>query len=153
MIVKLLTEHRLEFLRLKGGCTFSPESSLVKMLHCWKSHVSAQMYIIRLWLIVQIYTKSLVISYTVCYIIVNFDNWLPFYKCIWTIQRNIYSFAYGCEDEYLTFKSVSYQIGCQSINLKRFIIFIKYTTFQLKFVRAQGHMDKAFLCSMLLYLL
>ena len=40
--VKLLTEHHLEFLRLKGGCTGSSESILVKMPHCWKSHVAAQ---------------------------------------------------------------------------------------------------------------
>ena len=31
--VKLLTEHRLEFLSLKGGCTDSSESTLVKMPH------------------------------------------------------------------------------------------------------------------------
>ena len=43
MIVKILTGHHLEFLSLKGGCTGSPESSLVKMPHCWKSHVAAQM--------------------------------------------------------------------------------------------------------------
>ena len=43
MIVKLLTEHRLEFIRLKGGCTGSSESKLVKMPHCWKSHVPALM--------------------------------------------------------------------------------------------------------------
>ena len=36
MIVKPLTEHHLEFLSLKGGCTGSPESTLVKMPHCWK---------------------------------------------------------------------------------------------------------------------
>ena len=30
MIVKLLTEHHLEFLSLKGGCTGSSESILVK---------------------------------------------------------------------------------------------------------------------------
>ena len=42
MIVKLLTEHNLEFLSLKGGCTGSSESTHVKMLHCWKSHVAAQ---------------------------------------------------------------------------------------------------------------
>ena len=41
MSVKLLTEHHLEFLSLKGGCTDSSESSLVKMPHCWKSHVAA----------------------------------------------------------------------------------------------------------------
>ena len=42
MIVKLLTEHHLEFLSLKGGYRGSPESTLVKMPHCWKSHVAAQ---------------------------------------------------------------------------------------------------------------
>ena len=44
MIVKLLTGHDLEFLSLKGGCTGSSESTLVKMPHCWKSHVMAQLY-------------------------------------------------------------------------------------------------------------
>ena len=39
MIVKLLTEHHLEFLSLKGGCRGSSESTLVKMSNCWKSHV------------------------------------------------------------------------------------------------------------------
>ena len=38
MIVKLLTEHHLEFLSLKGGCRCSSESTHVKMPHCWKSH-------------------------------------------------------------------------------------------------------------------
>ena len=42
MIVKLLTEHHLEFLCLKGGCTGLSESTLVKMPHCWKSHVTAE---------------------------------------------------------------------------------------------------------------
>ena len=41
MSVKLLTEHHLEFLSLKGGCTGSYESTLAKMPHCWKSHVVA----------------------------------------------------------------------------------------------------------------
>ena len=31
MIVKLMTEHHLEFLSLKGGCTGSPETTHVKM--------------------------------------------------------------------------------------------------------------------------
>ena len=43
MIVQLLTEHHLEFLILKGGCKGSCESTLVKMPHCWKSHVMAQL--------------------------------------------------------------------------------------------------------------
>ena len=43
MIVNLLTEHRLEFLSLKGGCRGSPESTLVKMSNCWKSHALAHL--------------------------------------------------------------------------------------------------------------
>ena len=43
MTVKLLTEHDLEFQSLVGGCTGSSESTLVKMPHCWKSHVTAHM--------------------------------------------------------------------------------------------------------------
>ena len=37
MTLRLLTEHHLEFLSLKGGCT------PVKMPHCWRSHVAAQL--------------------------------------------------------------------------------------------------------------
>ena len=43
MIVKLLTEHHLEFLSLKGGYRGSSESRHVKIPHCWKSHVMAQL--------------------------------------------------------------------------------------------------------------
>ena len=42
MIVKLLTEHHLAFLSLKGGCTGSSESTLAKMSNCWKSRAGAQ---------------------------------------------------------------------------------------------------------------
>ena len=42
MSVKLLTEHHLEFLSLKGGCTGSSVSALIKIPHCWKSHIVAQ---------------------------------------------------------------------------------------------------------------
>ena len=45
MTVKLLTEHHLEFLSLKGGCKGSYESTLVKIPHCWKSHVTAHMFL------------------------------------------------------------------------------------------------------------
>ena len=38
MIVKLLTEHNLEFLSLKGGCRGSSESTHVKMPLSSKSH-------------------------------------------------------------------------------------------------------------------
>ena len=42
MSVKLLSEQHLEFLSLKVGCTGCSESIHVKMPHCWKSHVAAQ---------------------------------------------------------------------------------------------------------------
>ena len=38
MTVKLLAKHHLEFL----SCTGSPESTIIKMPHCWKAHVAAQ---------------------------------------------------------------------------------------------------------------
>ena len=44
MSVKLLTERHLEFLSIKGGCTGSSESKLVKMPHCWKSHDTAHIF-------------------------------------------------------------------------------------------------------------
>ena len=44
MIVKLLVEHHLEFLSLKGGCRGSSESTLVKVSNCWKSHALAHYY-------------------------------------------------------------------------------------------------------------
>ena len=43
MNVKLLTEPHWRFLSLKRGCTCSSESTLVKMPHCWKSHVMAHL--------------------------------------------------------------------------------------------------------------
>ena len=47
MIVKLLTEHHLEFLSLIEGCTGSSESTIAKMPHCLKSHVAAQILLKR----------------------------------------------------------------------------------------------------------
>ena len=45
MSVKLLTEHHLKFLSVKGGCTGSSESTLFKMPHCWKLRVAAHIYL------------------------------------------------------------------------------------------------------------
>ena len=72
MIVKLLTEHHLEFLSSKVGCTGSSESTLVKMPHCWKSHVTAHMvlpwpYADGIWatiLLQNIYSDILAINMT-----------------------------------------------------------------------------------------
>ena len=46
MTPRLLTEDHLEFLSFKGGCTGSSESTFVKIPHCWKSHVTAQIMIL-----------------------------------------------------------------------------------------------------------
>ena len=46
MIVKLLTEHHLEFLTIKRDCAGLSESKLVKMSNCWKSHAPAHYYFI-----------------------------------------------------------------------------------------------------------
>ena len=43
MSIKLLTEHHLELISLKGGYTGLFESTLVKIPHCRKSQVVAQM--------------------------------------------------------------------------------------------------------------
>ena len=43
MIVKLFTEHHLEFLSLNRGCRGSFESTFVKMSNCWKSHAAAHL--------------------------------------------------------------------------------------------------------------
>ena len=40
-----MTEHHLEFLRLKEGYTGSPGSALFKMPHCWKSHAVIEYYV------------------------------------------------------------------------------------------------------------
>ena len=40
-VLKLLHKPNLEFLSRTGGCTGTPESVLVKMPHCCKSHVTA----------------------------------------------------------------------------------------------------------------
>ena len=43
MIVKLLTEHNLEFLSLKGDCRCSSESTYLKIPHCRESNALAHM--------------------------------------------------------------------------------------------------------------
>ena len=46
MNTKLLIKHPLEHLSLKGEVTGWSESTLVKMPHCWKSHVAAHIFYI-----------------------------------------------------------------------------------------------------------
>ena len=59
MIVKLLTEHHLEFLSLKGRYTRSSESTLVKMPHCLKSHVTARFILQNVVLTTRFHTARL----------------------------------------------------------------------------------------------
>ena len=54
MNIKLLFEHHLEFLSLKGGCRGSfSEYTLVKMPHCWKPLVAA--YIVKLYILIDLF--------------------------------------------------------------------------------------------------
>ena len=46
MNIKLVTELHLEFLNLKGGYTGLFEATLVKMPHCWISHVAAHLILL-----------------------------------------------------------------------------------------------------------
>ena len=43
MTLRLLAKHHLEFLSLKGGCTDSSETTLVKMPHRWKPCATSHM--------------------------------------------------------------------------------------------------------------
>ena len=58
MTLKLMTKQLLEFLSLKGGCIGLSESTLVKIPHCWKSHVTAHIYMCveyKVYMQVQVY--------------------------------------------------------------------------------------------------
>ena len=65
MIVKLPTEHHLEFLSFKGGCRGSPESTLVKMSNCWKSHVTAHIFCKGFSKLYYRYSE-LIVKYNIC---------------------------------------------------------------------------------------
>ena len=68
MTVKLLTAHHLEFPSLKEGCTGSSESTLIKMPHCWKSHVTAQILLID-----------------------DFNHYINLYLIIWCIAKKYWA--------------------------------------------------------------
>ena len=63
MNIKLLNEHHLESLSLKGGCTGLLESVHVKVPHCWKSHVTA--HLMFLW------SKTLKKPFKVCVLLIS----------------------------------------------------------------------------------
>ena len=92
MTLRPLTEHHLEFQSLKVGCTCSSESTFVKMPHCWKSHVVAQLCLtlipqstvlkvsnylvphILLWHRIRIIIHSAVAVHITCQLITNITN-------------------------------------------------------------------------------
>ena len=62
MIVKLLTEHHLEFLSLKGGCRGLSESTLVQMSSCWISHAAAHFSQIRSLTYIMLKFQSILVN-------------------------------------------------------------------------------------------
>ena len=72
MIDKLLTEHHLEFLSLKGGCTGSSESTLVKMSNCWKSQVMPRL----IWNQACLITLCVVENYVSSHLLTSYFNFL-----------------------------------------------------------------------------
>ena len=89
MTVKLLTEHHLEFLHLKGGCTGSTESTHVKMPHYWKSHVTA--HLLRGFK----FDPCFVMQYLVTFLVFQSffwgkDGWLLYFNCLPDV------FGFGC---------------------------------------------------------
>ena len=93
MTVKLLTEHHLEFLSLKEGCTGSSESTLVKMSNCWKSHTAAHFISVftvchSIWLQVSRMKKvNWPLVKSACQII-NFLNFQP-KRMLWVLKRTV----------------------------------------------------------------
>ena len=78
----------MEFLILKGGYTGSSESTLVKMPHCWKSHVTVKLFylffrfhmdvskksefksalitVLRMWFEIEVKPKDNFVKYSIC---------------------------------------------------------------------------------------
>ena len=81
----IMTEHHLEFLSLKGGYTGLSESTLVKMLHCWKSHVTAQLYIVTGELHVPLEVCGAVVKRELDYWQIN-ENHIK--SCCWRTYRS-----------------------------------------------------------------
>ena len=98
MTVKLLTEHHLEFLSFKGGCTGSSESTctLVKMPHCWKSHATARLKLVPCFSAFLLHVGVGIVLFV----------WTPqkeethiFFICValWVIGYSVYSSILSCK--------------------------------------------------------
>ena len=93
--IKLLTEHHLEFLSLTGGCKGSSESTLVKMPHCWKSHVAAHIKEKIALLLKAVTLSKLILSteflnaYFYYFYIVKVKYWIHLSKAMVEVDRPI----------------------------------------------------------------
>ena len=106
MTVDLLTEHYLEFLSLKGGCTDSSESTLVKMPHCWKSYVMAHLL-------------SMVFA-------IKWDKDLDFVVCaVWQVVLGSFPLENG---HFVCLTPITVLLQCFSFNLESdFLLVWQYT--------------------------
>ena len=77
-----MTEHHFKFLSLKGGCTGLPESTLVKMPHCWKNHISRLINKKKLYSLQIVHCWQ---SSTVMPVILSYRHW-----SVWSDALNIY---------------------------------------------------------------
>ena len=87
MKVKRLTEHHLEFLSLKEGRTCSSESILVKIPHCWKSHVTAHILIVYQTLLMLYYYSPPIFTLLTCSIPVESMYLQSEWKTVWIFIR------------------------------------------------------------------
>ena len=90
MSVKPLTEHHLEFLSLKGGCTCSSEPTLVKIPHCWKSCVRAHLF----YLILTLHEKDFYNS------LADFQSWATLFDLA-LLDVDTVSFTFICTNKCL----------------------------------------------------
>ena len=102
MIVKLLTEHYLELLSLKGGCRGSSESTLVKMSNCWKSHATAQM-MDALLLCALTFVLQVVYFQQSCKYALNIDINIKFYRFPEIYRKWIFFKLFTCQCRQLIF--------------------------------------------------
>ena len=88
MSVKLLSEHHLGILSLTGGFTGSSESTLVKMPHCWKSHVTAQMMNVKTVFPCHATLMDLFVQLLIyCYILLSINMYVRLRNSKWIICK------------------------------------------------------------------
>ena len=115
MIVKLLTEHNLEFLSLKGGCRGLLKSTHVKMPHCWKYHATAHLEIAAcvplLWSHSEAISQAITSLYAIMHLIMQSSSFLkekrmkaPKFATGLNIIHSLLLLAIRVSDTYLVLK-------------------------------------------------